>query len=97
MVNQKKKTNYPLGWVKAQYRFAFALHTLTLAPHCAKYKILFLLDDDTFVNWNNLVNRVQQLDPKSPVYLNSQVSVVVAALVIGSGRNRREHPARVSE
>lgn len=45
MVNQKKKTNYPLGWVKAQYRFAFALHTLTLLQHCSKYKILFLLDD----------------------------------------------------
>eukprot|EP01012_Entosiphon_sulcatum_P058457 TRINITY_DN82523_c0_g1_i1.p1 TRINITY_DN82523_c0_g1~~TRINITY_DN82523_c0_g1_i1.p1 ORF type:complete len:449 (-),score=45.67 TRINITY_DN82523_c0_g1_i1:39-1316(-) len=72
MVNQQRKTNYPLGWVKAQYRFGFALYTLTRPENTNKFKYHFLLDDDTFVNWNALVPRLQQLDHTQPVYLNSQ-------------------------
>ena len=49
-------------------------HHTVLNPHIGRYKILFLLDDDTFVNWNNLVPRLQQLEnpQKAAVYLNSQ-------------------------
>ena len=65
---QAETKGYHLGWVKAQFRFLFGIkHIIEVDRDLGTQKKWFLLiDDDTFINLDGLVVKLQEYDRRPP-------------------------------